>query len=256
MNYASVLQKKLTLGVTLIALVITVLSSLILAPLYTATVTNIVWAVTWIPALISLVLDLLEIATYVLCYPIIIYAFYRLPTKKATVPTLCFFGVMVLRYLINLIITWVQNKAVAGDDLTSILLYLIMEGIQLLLVVLLSTTAIRHFFRETAVADKAFLQLGQAAPSMHDRVFPFTKILNLQNPLQNAALRVGVLLSASKLLTRVLYDISMGVPMGMVDWAWAILYYLSDLLIAVIFYAVALLLLQKLDQKEQAISVQ
>jgi len=251
MNYTSYLQKKLTLAVLICAGALSALYSFLLAPLYNILASDIIWAVTWIPTLLSLGIDLLEIGTYVLCFPILIYAFYRLPAKKATLPALCYLVVIVLRYVANLIITWIQNSLVAGDDLTSLILYIMMEGTLLLIACVLATSAIRHFYRETAETDKAMLTLGQVAPSIHDRVFPFTSVINRKNPLQNAAIRIGILLSASRMLTRLLYDLNVGLPSDLADLLWMILYYLSDILIGVIFYSLALLLLPYWDRKEQ-----
>lgn len=251
MQQDAILYKRNLLAVIITALLLSLISVALLQPLYIMSITNIVYAATWLPTILVVLIDVFEIAFYVLCYPLILYAFFRFSSKKGVTTALTFFGVTVFRYLLNLIITWIQNGAVASDDLTSVIVYLIFEAIQLLILCWIAVATFRSFFKRVADLGHAQARLGKPIPEVREYVFPYTSLLSLANPIQSVAMKTGILLSATKVFTRILYDLQAGAPRSLTDLLWMVTYYASDLLIGVVFYALSLLLISYIDTKEQ-----
>jgi hypothetical protein len=109
----------------------------------------------------------------------------------------------------------------------------------------------KRFHKQIADLEHSHARLGMPIPSPREHVFPYRSLFSFINPLQNIALKGGILLSATKILTRLIYDVQAGAPRSLADLLWIITYYASDILIGISFYAIALLLFTLYDKRDQ-----
>ena len=81
-------------------------------------------------------------------------------------------------------------------------------------------------------------------------VAEFNKLYSRNNALHRSALCVAVVISAIKLISRMVFDIGYGLPDGMTDLLWMVAGYASDLLSGVIVYLISIFLIKKLHNKD------
>jgi len=96
-------------------------------------------------------------------------------------------------------------------------------------------------------SDSALFGDHPAEPlSDTDELYPFRKIFSRENPLQLCALIVGIILSAEKILFRLLFDLSYGAPESFAEVMIMVVYYASDILIGIIYYCISVLVYHQL----------
>lgn len=91
--------------------------------------------------------------------------------------------------------------------------------------------------------------LMQSDATVYPRVhlwYDAQKLYDRSNALHRTALWMGLIPAAAQLLYRVRYDIFYGAPTDALDLMWMIVYYVGDILCAIIGYLVILLLLNSL----------
>ena len=96
---------------------------------------------------------------------------------------------------------------------------------------------------ENAQLKKAALRLDS---QIHESATDFSCIYSKRNPLQRVALKTGIMLSVIKIITRIRYDIMYGAPSGISEILIMVVYYLSDVLVFAVFYAICWIFLSKL----------
>jgi hypothetical protein len=77
----------------------------------------------------------------------------------------------------------------------------------------------------------------------------FDKLLYFKEPFNRAILSIGIVLSAIKIVTRLLYDISYGTPSSLVEILWMVFYYSLDMLICPIVYLVSFIITVKHEKR-------
>ena len=87
------------------------------------------------------------------------------------------------------------------------------------------------------------------APDLSD-VYPFRKFYSKGNPVQRCLLIIGIILASLKVLSRVIFDIDYGAPESFEECLVMAVYYLSDLLIGLIFYLIASFILSRIFQEK------
>lgn len=75
---------------------------------------------------------------------------------------------------------------------------------------------------------------------------PMSRLFDRENPVFCIAIAVAAIPAGVQLVTRVIYDIFYGLPTGLLDLLWMIVYYLSDFANVLIGYLVIALFLNRL----------
>ena len=119
--------------------------------------------------------------------------------------------------------------------------YFLFYMVQLLIVWLFATTDTNKYLRYIAFLNGQKSKKGKSTITQPDPVLPFTKFFTKYNPLQISALKMSLLILAVRLLTRILNDVTYGAPTSFGEVLVMIVYYLSDLLYALVAYVIALL---------------
>ena len=224
------------------------LNSLILSPLYTYSC--IEFSFTVIPEIIEIVIDILDVITYALCFSIIIYSIFRFSCKGSFHITIIYCAAVFLKYTANLIITFIIDSYIGFSDLWYVLIYFILDLFLLILILSFASYFIKNYYKQKTVLEKANNRLGIKNTSVKEEIFSSGRIFSKKNPLQLSALTMGIIMSVTKILSRIRFDIYVGAPSSLSDTLWMITYYISDILIIPVMYTVAWLVFSHLEKKD------
>ncbi len=225
------------------------LYSFVLAPLYTYTLSNVLFDATPVPNIIHLFLNVLDVLSYSVCFSLIIYSIFKYSLRRTWGLLGIYCASILAKYLANFLITSLVDRIFDFSDIFYVLLYFVFDLIMLSLVCIFSCIFIGRFNERKKMIEKSSRALGQPIPDLLLEQFSGKKIFVRENPLHRCALSTAVILSLTKLISRLLSDLYVGAPTSIADLCWMIAYYLSDILIAVIAYAVALFVFNHLNSK-------
>ncbi len=234
------MRRKLSLLIIISAAILFSLSSLILAPIYIYTCSDVLYSVTAIPEIIDIVIDIVDIFAYAVCFAVLILSTSKFGISGAVRHLMIFSAACFLRYTANLLITFLSYGSVNSSDVLSVVLPFILDTAIAISIILVSSAATKRHYKATAA-------LSESASVINSNE---VKLFNSKNPLHLSALYSGAVLSFARIFTRVIYDLFYGLPTTFSDAVWMITYYISDLLILVIVYAISLYIFSKIDSKK------
>lgn len=224
--------------------------SFILAPLYTYTISDVLFDSTPVPDIIRLLLDVTDVLSYSISFSIIIYSIFKFSFRHSFKLLTIYSGAIFIKYLANFLITSFVNRFFDVSDILYIVLYFIFDIIMLSSICIFSYVFIRRFNERKKIIEKSNRTLGQPQTDMVQDIFSSKKIFVRENPLHCSALATAIILSLAKLISRIYSDIYFGIPSSVAGICWMIAYYLSDILIAIISYAVSLFIFNYLNSKD------
>ncbi|MBE6597209.1 MAG: hypothetical protein E7641_06010 [Ruminococcaceae bacterium] len=232
-------KRRLSLLVIISSAILFSLSSLVLAPIYIYTCSDVLFSVTAIPEILDIVIDIVDVFAYSICFAALIYSTSKFGSGGTVKLIMVFSAACFLRYTANLLITFLGYGSLSTGDAFSVILPFVLDTAIAVSVVLVASSAMKSFYKRTAS------QGVSSVINASDK-----KIINLGNPLHVSALYSGAILSFVRIATRIIYDIFIGLPSTLSDAVWMITYYISDLLILVIVYALSLYTFAKLELKK------
>ncbi len=246
-------EPKLSTIMVFSCLVIFSLITFLLTPIYIYIASDIVTGVTILPDAVKIVLNLFEIAAFAIGYSLIIFS--SVTYTKAKTLSLCaiYVAACFVRRAASLAVTRIVDGYIVSSDIFSVLLYFILEVIQVFIVYFIAMFVAKKYFLNSTGTKKAAAKNGGLIGIINDRRFDFIQVYSSSNPLQCSSLRCGIMLAAVKLLTRVAYDIDYGAPQDLSDGLTMAIYYLADVFICIIFYALSWLILSRLVKKQSTI---
>ena len=226
------------------------LIAFVLNPIYVSVASNIVTSVTLLPAFMELLIDSLDIIAFVIAYGLIIYS----ATTRCSSVAVKLCGIYIIACLVRRIATLIMSvSSISSEDILSVVVYFLLEGIQAIVVTTLAISAAKAFHVKAAQMEKAARHLGDSSKY---RDLEFTCVYSKHNPLQLSALRTGIILSAVKIASRIIYDLSYGAPKDAREILTMVIYYFSDVLICVIFYALCWLLFSTLYKRDKRLTAE
>ena len=203
--------------------------TLAIAPLYSYISSNVVFSSTWLPFAVRLVLEILDIAIFAFAYFAIIYAFFRFTKKKSIARfPIVYLIITLIRRTVTLIVQWIGAGSIGSDDYISIVVWFAIDAVQVGIVLAIVAYE-RHKFND-------FLKTSKTSPRSL-KLLPFKKVYDKNNPLQICMLRIAILISGIKIVTRIISDIQYGAPRSFPEGLVMVIYYLADLLNGIAFYA-------------------
>ena len=227
----------------------------LLARLYTVSCTDIVLMYTALPEVLEILVNTLECAIFAIAYAILIWIAYRKPAEGLRKYVVVYACSVLFKYLANYLVTWLTDTGMSAqyllENLSYILIYTAIELLQAALVLIVIVRTMKGYHAFIARQMRIAANLPDVTVDARSYVFPFTKLLTLQNPLQKCALAGGAVVALLKMISRLIYDISYGMPTSVADGLWIVVYYLLDLFVG---FAVCLLityLLMTFDSREQ-----
>ena len=244
---------RLGLIMTLTCVIIFSLVTFLLTPVYVYVASDIVTSVTVIPDILEILLDLADIAAFAVCYSLIIYSATLRPSSVTYKLCGIYIASSLIRRAASLLITYLYDGYIFSDDIFSVLLYFLLETVQVAAVAMIASSVAKKYYIRSAQIKKAARITGDFLKAEN---IDFDRVYAYGNPLLNSALKVGIILSAIKIISRVIYDISYGAPSGIAEVLTMTVYYLSDIFVCVIFYALAWLILSKLYANDSSLKDQ
>lgn len=219
---------------------------LLITPAYIYLSSDITVSVTVLPNLTELLLKLIEIFTFAVCYSLIIYT--AAAEKSKDLISLCavYASATLLRRLASLGISFLSYGYIDGSDIFNVSVYLAFELLQLTFVAAVSSAISKRYNTARAEKEKAALKLGG---SVNGFKIKFDSVFSKDNPLQRSALAAGIMLAAVNVAMRIFYDVSYGLPSDFSEVLIMAAYYLSDILVAFIFYAISWCVLRRVTEK-------
>jgi hypothetical protein len=200
-----------------------VLSSVVLKPLYIFFISDVVWSGTFLVNLLEVTLDLFELLAYSTSFAVVIYSVLLSDDARGVKVLIAEFMLLAfVRRILDIVMTIVIYGALEAIDIVSVLFALAMEFIQIFIVYIIAVSLLK---KEII----AFL--------------PAKKIYSKKNALQVSALCAGGILSAVKIVSRIIYDIDYGAPESLIEVCSMVLFYSLDVLVAIISYVIIIVVL-------------
>ncbi len=216
-----------------------------LAWLYTQASTNVLFIGGWLPFVMRLLLELIDVAIFAGAYFCIVYAFFRISIKKAWLFPVLYLILSLLRRALTLLLQFVQVQYIGSDDILSLVLYYIFDVVQLCIVIAVVIYEVRK--------SRRFINNYKDAGLDIPKFLPFTNVFSKNNPFQMCSLKLAIMISGIKIGTRIVSDLYYGAPESLAEALIMIAYYASDLLNGVIFYTILWFLFSNINKKETAL---
>ena len=220
----------------------------ILAPLYTYLSSDVLFMDTIIPTLLDFVIGLVDILAYTVCFATVIYSIYLFSLKASKGFIITVAIAIFLKYTANFFMTLILDGAIEINDISSVFIYYVLDMIWLTVITLATNKILRGYYERRASVGKAAANLSIKLGDEYE-VFPFKKLIDKNNPLHRSALVMAILMGTVHMLTRIIYDLFIGLPTSLADALWMVTYYLSDIVSAFIMYVIALFLFMKYNDK-------
>ena len=244
--FESCRKKKMLVQFGIWLSVISVFYAAVCTPLYHSINSNVLLRGTVYPLLLDFAMQFLNYLFYWCSFAYVLYALLRFELKKSYSFLVIYAVVVLLRYFVNFAVGGYMTAFPAVDVfLSNELPYLLFEiGMDLfwMLVVVLILRAV-HQKQPYAMRTKRGAMLLSN--------LPFSKLFHLQNPVQRAALWAALIPAAVQLASRIFFDLSWGAPAGFTDLLWMIIYYVLDIVYALIGFFVIVLWINRFYFSEE-----
>lgn len=252
-------KKLFAIIMLLFCLLPVIINCFALVPLYVTLSADTAFDSSPIPVIIKYVQDFFDLCAFSVSYALIIFSLLLLSKKDSRFVILLY----SLAFLSKIPMTLLMNVFLYGTlgnsteiifDIVYLGVYFALAMLQLLLVYLFSSSDANKYLRSVAFINerngKALKEKKKGGKKNSGKqdgivklspVLPFSKFASRYNPLQRSAMKMGALVCAVKIFSRILNDISFGAPQSFGEILVMVVYYLSDLLYGVIAYIIALL---------------
>lgn len=210
-------KKRLSAYLLVTSAVTFALISLVFSPITSILSNNIVYAYTLLPDILIFFTDLLNLLALSGCFSIIIYSVLKLGMTSSASLIVTYISAVFLKYTADMTVSYLLFNSIDPSVIMSYAASFIVDFIIVLII--------------------AFIAYSSHRKGTSPKI---------------TAVRSGIVISLSKVIARVIYDISYGPPEDLTDLLWMITYYLSDMLVGVIFVLLSLLIFKYLSKKETA----
>ena len=224
------LKKELTKKIAIASLIFSAVYVTI-SVLYNLILSNIMYSTTLLPTATEILAGLCEISSYAVCLAILIFSVYTLTSKPALLIATTYSAVLLAKNIVNVSLQALIFKT--GVDFAAILYLFVIWILESALI--LAAWLIAHLCFKNSKITK----------------ISFNSIFSKNNPLGLASLFVALLVGATRFIPRLVYDLDYGAPADIIDLLWMTGAYLSDLIICITVYFVALLIIKSLQKGEQ-----
>lgn len=227
----------------------------LLARLYTISCTDVSVMYTALPEVLSIIINIVECTIFGIAYAYLIWVAYSRPACGIRRYVILYAVSVLFKYLLNYMVTWLTDTGMSAayllENLSYILIYATIELLQGAIVLWMTLRITRQLHAYVAHRQSIAANLPDVHIDVRSEVFPFAKLLSWQNPLQRCALIAGMTVSAFKVVSRMIYDFTYGLPTSVVDGMWMLIYYLMDLFIGFAICMLITYLLMTLDSRAQ-----
>ena len=233
-------KKKLTRRLTLFLFGLALLYAVVCTPLYLVISSDILMAETILPLLLDIIMTVFNYFFYWIAFAYIAFMILRYGIGASKSAMAIYTGASAFFYVANLICGYFVIGFPLWEDFTYDELPYLIWNIVLNLGLMAATVLIAHFLGE---------RLRNRKQRLTDEL-PIERLTEFQNGIGLMALLVACVPAAAQMVSRIIYDFSMGAPRGPIDLLWMIVYYCSDALFAVLGYLVTVWIWNQISVRE------
>ena len=224
---------------------IALLYALVLTPLNLFLTSDILLADTVLPLLCDVLMLVCNYAFYWIAFTYILYRNYRFGTGECKPLFVIYTITVLLRYIVCQLATYVtlgfpRLESFFKDDFIYLVINVLLDFLMLLGAVLLM-----NYLRKRWETQSTMLS-----------ALPTERLFQKEVPLLRVLLCIAAIPAGVQLLTRLIYDVSYGLPKDLPDLLWMIVYYLSDIIFVLIGYLVSVLLINRLFLDEETARIE
>lgn len=256
----STFSKHLTLWMIFTSYGLYAVSSLGLGLLYATLASDVLFADSWLPYAVSLLIETVQVLLIPsICFAILAYASFQRETAVKPLRLLwVYFGSLLFCRVADLGLALGLRHALSlSDDLIPAIWYFLLDTVFALILYTVIRTKVKQLRREEELQTRAAL-LSSSEASVK-RVFisidPHGSLYSKENPLLRCTLLLSVIYTAVRLGERILYDILYSIEAASLpapkEIPVMIAYYLGDLLLGVCFFLLGRLVLGLLFPSEK-----
>lgn len=229
--------------------------SLILSPMYTSLISNSVYEYTLLPDIVYFIIQLLNLFAFAVCFSIIIYSIYKFQIASSAMLIVVYCAATFLKYTLNMAISSLMMRAFDVDEISGMMLSFVLDVIVAMIIVSAAHGVLKKYREGLLIEKKAAQALNKSLETKSDP-FSFLHFYSANNPMQNLAARLGIIMALIKVISRLIYDLGTYglVPMDTADLIWMIVYYTSDIVCGFIVYGISLITLKMLSETEKKFS--
>lgn len=222
---------------------ISLLSSCLISPLYISTGNDVMYASSPLPDILGGLVSLADTLFASIQYAAVILSFLLFESRRHRMLTrlLCVCTTLFARAL-NQIVGSLLDGTKLTSGITGTLLNTVLELAELYIAALIASVIFREAVRRYTLLSSASKRLGDRDYDWTREVIPYRSVCAGDNPVQKSALISALIFSLALILSRVIYDISLGAPSGIAEVIQMIIGYTSDIAGGIIMYAVILLI--------------
>lgn len=225
------------------------LLAVVIKPLYIFVYNDATIRIDYLTDIINLSANFLDFISFSVCYAILIYILYRFGRSKATLPIISFAIATAYKFFAIPIFCYaVYNLGPIGDvNFIEILIYLMIEEVKHLIVIFTALAITGKHAKLASIAKKGAMTIGEDH-QYRDKVFPFTKLFSLKNPLQRSAIAAMIVIIVFGVTTLLIPDVLYGgLPQDLIDAFWIAIYYGSAILSGLIGYFIMIFVFNRFD---------
>ena len=239
-------KSKLFMMLALFCALPVLLNTLVIVPIYATLESNVMYQGSVVSVIIKYVQDFFDLCAFASSYALLIFSALLL-TKKQTATVVVFYTVtfvaqIPLKILINAFIYGsLGNDLEIVMDIVYLSVYFALQMLQLLAVYIITSIDSTKFKQYAASLDDP--KIKSKIPEK--KILPLQKLYDWNNPLQRSAIKMSALILAIKLITRIINDISYGMPESAGEVMIMVVYYLSDIIYGAIAYFIAIFIISR-----------
>lgn len=217
------------------------LNTFLLVPLYTSLEADVVYKDSILTVIIDYAQDLLDLCAFSVSYALIIFSMLLLTGCQTRLTILIYALLFFAQIPIKI---FVINPIMYGSigsiteiiiDFIYLTVYFVLQMLQLLVVYLFSRTDSGRYKQYVDSLDSS----KTSSQSTLEKILPFSKIFNWDNPLQRSAAKMSMLIFGIKIFTRMVNDITYGAPESLGEALIMCVYYISDIIYGIVAYLIA-----------------
>lgn len=216
-----------------------------LSPVIFRISSDVTYENSYLPFALETVLEIVYLAVYVVTFSFIALAVLRGGGKGGLKFLVVFFSLTVLRYGLNIFCSYMYEGGIPSSSETIIsdvldgLLTVLLDTLQAALCLAVTAGLVSKSKKRYDAALKWARKHGDEKKAEDYNTLKWGKIFGLSNPVQLSLFLSGLLISLTKIVSRMIYDISLsqieGAPSSS-EIPLMIAYYLSDLVFGLLIY--------------------
>ena len=240
-----------------------ILNNLIIIPIYATLEADVVYSGSLLTIVIKYLQDFFDLFAFSSAYALIIFSALLLDGKRSRFIALFY----AITYLLVIPVKMLMNVVIYGSlgstsqiiiDVIYLGVYFVLYLLQLLAVYIFAATDSSRYISSLEALRASKRDKARQRAENIGSVLPFSKFIDWYNPLQRSAVKMSALITAIKVGTRIINDVSVGAPESFGEVMIMVVYYLSDFIYGAVAYIVAIfvisLFFERLKKKDGDLS--